>query len=79
MKKTYIAPQAEIVNIRLISSVLVPDGYANWSHGAGDGGEEDYADAQNHTGLWGEVDDEDPWANSKGADLWSGDADEEEW
>ena len=78
MKKTYIAPQAEIVKLNVSSSILEPD-IARPSYGAGNGGDDDFADAQNHTGLWGEVDDEDPWANSKGADLWSGDADEEDW
>lgn len=74
MKKIYIAPDTEIVNLRLTVSVLDDPGLGRAS--LVDGGE---MDSKEQTGLWGEVDDEDPWANSKGADLWSGDADEEEW
>lgn len=74
MKKIYIAPDTEIVNLRLTGSVLDDPGLGRAS--LVDGGE---MDSKEQTGLWGEVDDEDPWANSKGADLWSGDADEEEW
>ena len=74
MKKTYIAPDTEVVNLRLTGSVLDDPGLGRAS--LVDGGE---MDSKEQTGLWGEVDDEDPWANSKGADLWSGDADEEDW
>ena len=43
MKKQYIVPQAEIVNVRLQNSVLNPDVFGNWSKGAaGDG--DGYAD-----------------------------------
>ena len=75
MKKTYIAPKTEKVNLNLSCSVLDQGGIGQWSHGAAG----EYGDSKEQTGLWGEVDDEDPWANSKGADLWSDDADEEEW
>ena len=74
MKKKYIAPQTETVTLNLYSSILEETiGYGKWSNGG------DEYDSKEQTGLWGEVDDEDPWANSKGADLWSSDADEEEW
>ena len=77
MKKAYIAPQTEIVSIHLVSSVLEGIGYGKWSEGTGDG--DDYGDAKEHTGLWGDVDDEDTWTGSKGVDLWGSDDDEEEW
>lgn len=33
MKKQYIAPQTDIVNVRLNSSVLGPDEFGRWSQG----------------------------------------------
>ncbi len=78
MKKTYIAPQAEIVKLIVSSSILEPD-ITRPSYGAGNGGDDDFADGKEHTGLWGDVDDEDTWSGSKGADLWGSDDDEEEW
>ena len=75
MKKAYIAPQTEIVTLNLSCSVLNEGAYGKWSNGAGG----EYGDAKEQGGLWGDVDDEDTWTGSKGADLWSGDEDEEEW
>ena len=33
MKKQYIVPQADLVNVRLNSSVLGPDKFGDWSKG----------------------------------------------
>lgn len=77
MKKTYIAPQTEIVTLNLSCAVLNENegGYGPWSQGAAG----EYGDSKEQTGLWGDVDDDDSWSGSKGVDLWSGDEDEEEW
>ena len=76
MKKKYIVPHTEMVTLDLSCTILDDEGgFGRWSNGAGG----EFGDSKENTGLWGEVDDEDPWANSKGADLWSGDTDEEEW
>lgn len=45
MKKQYVVPQAEIVNVGLHNSVLNPDGFGNWSKGAA-GDDDGYADAK---------------------------------
>ncbi|GEM_PF-2766431 len=74
MKKTYFAPDTEVVNLRLIGSVLSDPNMGGKSQV--DGGE---MDSKEQTGLWGDVDDDDSWSGSKGVDLWSGDEDEEEW
>ena len=46
MKKQYIVPQAEIVNVRLQNSVLDEGGYGRNSIGAYGGDEPGYGDAQ---------------------------------
>ena len=45
MKKQYIVPQAETVNVRLQNSVLDSIGQGQWSKGAA-GDNEGYADAK---------------------------------
>ena len=51
MKKQYIVPQAETVNIRLQNSVLDEGGYARNSFGAYGGDEEGFADAKESAGF----------------------------
>lgn len=46
MKKQYIVPQAEIVNVRLQNSVLDQGGFARPSFGAYGGDEDGYGDAK---------------------------------
>jgi len=36
MKKQYIVPQADLVNVRLNSSVLGPEEFGRWSQGGDD-------------------------------------------
>ena len=67
MKKQYVIPQTETVNIRLLSSVLEPDGYAPWSQGAGNG--DDYADAK-ETDFDDFNAEEDIWADRPMKDVW---------
>ena len=69
-KKEYIKPEILSICVETIGSLAISN--EDYGHGSD-------SDSKEQTGLWGEIDDEDPWANSKGADLWSGDADEEEW
>lgn len=54
MKKQYIVPQTEIVNVRMNSSVLGPDEFGNWSNGAGGefaDGKENKAEIEVEEGL----------------------------
>ena len=67
MKKQYVIPQTETVNIRLVSSVLEPDGYGAWSQGAGNG--DDYADAK-QTDFDDFNVEEDIWADRPMKDVW---------
>lgn len=46
MKKQYIVPQAEIVNVRLQNSVLDKIGTGGWSDGGVGGDNPEYADAK---------------------------------
>lgn len=46
MKKQYIVPQAEIVNVRLQNSVLDNGAFARPSVGASGGDEDEYGDAK---------------------------------
>ena len=48
MKKQYIVPQTDLVNVRLNSSVLVPDKFGDWSKGG------DEADAKENNGEFEE-------------------------
>ena len=69
-KKEYIKPLTLSVCMETIGCIAVSN--EDYGHGSD-------SDSKEHTGLWGDVDDEDTWTGSKGVDLWSGDEDEEEW
>ncbi len=56
MKKQYIVPQAEIVNVRLLNSVLDEGNYGRNSIGAYGGDEPGYGDAKGNDEV---VDDDD--------------------
>ena len=66
MKKLYIKPVTETVNVRLISSVLEDPGPADWSNGTDELGAKeqgDFFDFDNDTlgDIWGEGESNDLW------------------
>lgn len=75
MKKTYIVPTTEIVKLRLTDQVLGDPGMGAPSKV--DGGD---MDSKENTGLWDDVDDEEPWSSvtESSNDLWGLDENEEE-
>ena len=53
MKKIYINPKIDTVNMRIYSSVLDDTGnYGNWSQGAAGGDEPGWGDAKENNFLW---------------------------
>ncbi len=75
MKKIYIKPNTETVNVRLYSSVLEDTGnYGKWSQGAAGGDDPEYGDAKENNllfedegdfgDLWDDGDSSNPY------DLW---------
>ena len=68
MKKQYIIPQTEVVNVRLKNSVLDAGGYADWSYGAGGGGDDEYGDAKKQNMDF--EDDSEDVAPAMGRNLW---------
>ena len=71
MKKIYIKPNTETVNVRLYSSVLDDTGnYGNWSQGAAGGDEPNIADAKENNFLW----EDDLWSDGDNSsnpyDMW---------
>ena len=74
MKKIYIKPNTDTVNVRLYSSVLDEAPYGKWSQGAAGGDDPGYGDAkENNLDFW----DEDIWEegdnSSNPYDLWGED------
>ena len=69
MKKIYIKPNTETVNVRLNSSVLVDPGMGNWSDGTGELGAKEnnllFEDEGDFGDLWDDGD-----SNSNPYDLW---------
>lgn len=65
MKKQYIVPQAEIVNVRLQNSVLDEGGYGRNSIGAYGGDEPGYGDAKESS-----FDEEEGLINPTQPNLW---------
>lgn len=75
MKKKYMIPQTETVNVRLLSSCLDTGGFGRWSQGNGntntdpDDPNEEFGDAKE-----GNFDDfnseEDIWSGHKTKDVW---------
>lgn len=70
MKKIYIKPNTETVNVRLYSSVLDEAPYGKWSQGAAGGDEPGWGDAKENNLLW----EDDLWddgdSNSNPYDMW---------
>lgn len=74
MKKIYIKPNTDTVNVHLHSSVLDEAPYGKWSQGAAGGDEPGWGDAKENGGfdledsfgdIWG-----DPNAGNDPYDLW---------
>lgn len=69
MKKIYIKPSTETVNVRLYSSVLDEGHHGKWSNGAAGGDELGWGDAKE-----GNFDDfnseEDIWSGRQTKDAW---------
>ena len=65
MKKQYIVPQAEIVNVRLLNSVLDNGAFARPSFGAYGGDEEGFGDAKESS-----FDEEESLINPTQPNLW---------
>ena len=74
MKKQYVKPTAEFVNMKLFGSVLEEVVVVGGSNGIID------ADSKENTGLWDDVDDEEPWSSvtESSNDLWGSDENEDE-
>ena len=72
MKKIYIKPNTETVNVRLYSSVLDEAPYGKWSQGAAGGDEPGWGDAKENNldfgDIWSEEDN-----NSNPYDMWGED------
>ena len=70
MKKIYIKPNTDTVNVRLYSSVLDEAPYGKWSQGAAGGDEPGWGDAKENNLLW----EDDLWDdgdnNSNPYDMW---------
>lgn len=70
MKKIYIKPNTDTVNVHLYSSVLDEAPYGKWSQGAAGGDEPGWGDAKENNLLW----EDDLWDdgdnNSNPYDLW---------
>ena len=71
MKKMYIKPDTETVNVRLFSSVLDDISHGNWSQGAGGGDDPGIADAKENSLLWdNDLWDDDSDNNADSYDIW---------
>ena len=70
MKKIYIKPNTDTVNVHLYSSVLDEAPYGKWSQGAAGGDEPGWGDAKENNLLW----EDDLWDdgdnNSNPYDMW---------
>ena len=73
MKKKYMIPQTEMVNIRLLSSFLDTGGFGRWSQGNGntgnEGDPEEFGDAK-ETAFDAFDTEEDIWSGRQMKDVW---------
>ena len=72
-KRIYIAPYTNTICFEVCANYLANTSNEEYGHGSD-------SDSKENTGLWDDVDDEEPWSSvtESSNDLWGSDENEEE-